>query len=80
MIKDDIVGGTCLAIDWIPGDAGDNGVVDIRDFIALARNFGLANSADGAVPEPVTLALMLVGSAVFCRVRRDAPIHSKQKK
>ncbi|MEM7683035.1 MAG: dockerin type I domain-containing protein [Planctomycetota bacterium] len=50
------------------GDFNGDGVVDLLDFDLLSQNFG--NSSPGNVPEPASLALLLLGGAALVRRRR----------
>ncbi|MEM7681867.1 MAG: dockerin type I domain-containing protein [Planctomycetota bacterium] len=50
------------------GDFNGDGVVDLLDFDLLSQNFG--NSSPGNVPEPASLALLLLGGAAVVRRTR----------
>jgi hypothetical protein len=62
--------GLGLGKGWLKGDADLNGVVDGNDFTVIQQNFGagsggaLAPPVGNVVPEPSTLALVLLAGLV----------------
>ena len=59
-------------VTYITGDLNLNGTVSITDLVKIANNFGWKSGAGGAeaVPEPLTLAVLALGSVVVLRRRR----------
>ncbi|MEE9211021.1 MAG: dockerin type I domain-containing protein, partial [Phycisphaeraceae bacterium] len=54
---------------WTDGDFNGDGMVTIADFAILQSNYGAGtgSSAPGAVPEPATGLLVLIGAGLACR-------------
>ena len=59
-------GGSSLA--WTDGDFDSDGDIDLSDYNSLASNFNPGGYGPAAVPEPSTLALLVV--SVFTSFRR----------
>ena len=59
----------------IPGDADLDGAVSADDYISVQENFGDTSGLDGdvTVPEPATLALLVIGGVALLR-RRSAQV------
>ena len=71
--------GTTAGAQWDDGDFDLDGDVDINDLSALATNWGVGTAggmslgeamADVAIPEPATLAVLLIGAATLLAPRR----------
>ena len=58
-----------LGTSWADGNANMDSVINATDLAILAANFGLSVPT-GAVPEPMTLAMLAVGGLVALRRRR----------
>ncbi len=53
---------------WSEGNANCDLVIDTTDLAIMATNFGFV--ASGAVPEPMTMSLLVVGAAALLKRRR----------
>ena len=63
---------------WGDGDFNGDGAVDLQDFGILKSNFGTAGG--GAIPEPITLGIMIIGAGPLLarRRRRNSAAHRRQ--
>ena len=55
---------------WAQGDANGDGIANAADLAALKYFFGSAEPAQTAVPEPMTMAFLVVGAAAMLKRRR----------
>ena len=54
----------------LPGDANQDEKVNLADFTILKANFGLGAPSAGGTPEPITMAILAVGTLGLLRKRR----------
>ena len=56
--------------DWFEADFNRDGVVNVYDLADLANHYGYDGTAGAPVPEPATLALLLLGGLALRRRRQ----------
>ena len=61
--------GKTTGMTWATADFTGEGAVDVGDLGVLGANYGWSNAA-GAVPEPATMSLLVLGAAGLIRRRR----------
>jgi len=65
--------GKTEGVSWIMGDFNQDGQVGIADLSALADHYGEGYNPGSTVPEPTTVALLLVACTALLRRRKHSP-------